>query len=215
MGKNKESLVTFLLQEWKSNVKVYATRLLKRHLFVTNGSSCALLSSVDGATSIEVQAVPELDCTHEEADTRLLLHAAHAAANGYSNVALRSPDTDVAVLAYSIRYDIDAHLYFKTGTKARTRIISIDQLTACHGKTVCRAHPSLHALIGCDSTSAFIGRGKKSALALMTLEENVAARRAMVELGLYLQVSDELLALYASALFVSYTNTRITDPSMI
>ena len=184
--------------------------MLKRQLFVTNGSSCALLNSVDGATSIEVQSVPELDCTHEEADTRLLLHAAHAAANGYSNVALRSPDTDVAVLPYSVRYDIDAHLYFKTGTKARTRIISIDQLTACHGKTVCRAHPSLHAFTGCDSTSTFIRRGKKSALALMTLEENVAVRRAMLELGLHWHCW-----LYASALSVSYTNTRITNPSMI
>ena len=38
-------------------------------------------------------------CSQEEADTRLLLHAADAVQKGYSNIYIRTVDTDVVVLA--------------------------------------------------------------------------------------------------------------------
>jgi len=38
-------------------------------------------------------------CSHEEADTRLILHCSHAAENGSKKVAIRTVDTDVVVLA--------------------------------------------------------------------------------------------------------------------
>ena len=38
-------------------------------------------------------------CTHEEADTRMTLHAADAVQEGYSKIVLRTVDTDVLVLA--------------------------------------------------------------------------------------------------------------------
>ena len=37
-------------------------------------------------------------CTHEEADTRLLLHAADCAQHGHKKIMLRTVDTDVVVL---------------------------------------------------------------------------------------------------------------------
>jgi len=40
-----------------------------------------------------------LPYTHEEADTRMLLHAAHAVDCGYNKIMLRTVDTDVVVLA--------------------------------------------------------------------------------------------------------------------
>jgi len=36
-------------------------------------------------------------CDHEEADTRLFLHALHCAQSGYRKVLIRSVDTDVVV----------------------------------------------------------------------------------------------------------------------
>ena len=44
-------------------------------------------------------AVEELLLTQEEADTRLLLHARHAAVSGYETVLIRTRDTDVAIIA--------------------------------------------------------------------------------------------------------------------
>ena len=47
--------------------------------FATAGSMCYCLSSTDGK-AVTVNEVDGLcGCSHEEADTRLLLHAAHAA----------------------------------------------------------------------------------------------------------------------------------------
>ena len=49
----------------------------------------------------------EIDpCNHEEADTRMLLHAAHAARNGHSKVVLQTVDTDVVVLAISQMHNL-------------------------------------------------------------------------------------------------------------
>ena len=38
-------------------------------------------------------------CNHEEADTRMFLHVAHAAKHGHQKVSIRTVDTDVVVLA--------------------------------------------------------------------------------------------------------------------
>ena len=38
-------------------------------------------------------------CTHEEADTQIILHTAHCAQQGYKRISIRTVDTDVVVLA--------------------------------------------------------------------------------------------------------------------
>ena len=38
-------------------------------------------------------------CLHEEADTRMFVHAADAASGGHKNIIIRTVDTDVVVLA--------------------------------------------------------------------------------------------------------------------
>ena len=60
----------------------------------------------------------ELTCNHKEADTRLLSHASHAAKkHGFETVAIRSPDTDVAVLTCGFSHCIPATVLFCTGSK--------------------------------------------------------------------------------------------------
>ena len=191
VGHNKTTLVQFLLREWSSNVNLYAPRLHNRQLFVTSQASCVVLSSPDGQT-IHEEAVPELTCTHEEADTRLLLHASHASNAGYADVVIKSPDTDVAVLACHFSWDIQATLFFRTGTKNRKRTIHINQIAAKQGRAVCQALPALHALTGCDSTSAFKGRGKKVGLAL--IQHSSSDREAVARLGVSLDLSEDVLS---------------------
>ena len=41
-------------------------------------------------------------CTHEEADSRMLLHVAHAARNGHHKIMIQTVDTDVVVLAVAV-----------------------------------------------------------------------------------------------------------------
>lgn len=47
-----------------------------------------------------IVAVNEISpCTHEEADTRLLLHTANAVKHGSQKISIRTVDTDIVVLA--------------------------------------------------------------------------------------------------------------------
>ena len=41
-------------------------------------------------------------CTHKDADSRLLLHVAHAARNGHQQIMIQTVDTDVVVLAVAV-----------------------------------------------------------------------------------------------------------------
>ena len=59
--------------------------------------------------------VHRLYSSHEEAHTRMLLHAKDASEAGWRNVVIKSPDTDVAVLAIGLAHQIQAHRFFLTG----------------------------------------------------------------------------------------------------
>ena len=105
-----------------------------------------------------MQSVPvsTLECSHEEADTRLLLHAAHAAQNGSMNIVICSPDTDVAVLAVSLLPELrEANVFLRTGRLSRLRHISIQAVRNHLGPAVSNSLIGLHTLTGCDSTPAF------------------------------------------------------------
>lgn len=72
--RNKIQLLALMLALWKENK--YAA-VLGCKLYVTVGENCHILTSNDGHTVVQSEC-SELSCTHEEADTRLLLHTAHA-----------------------------------------------------------------------------------------------------------------------------------------
>ena len=82
--KNKTTLIRFLVEEWQTEQYVQRIHRDGKELYVT-------------CEAISVQ-VPELCSCQEEADTRLLLHPAHAGQNGYDYVVISSEDTDVFVL---------------------------------------------------------------------------------------------------------------------
>ena len=98
----------------------------------------------------------------EEADTRILLHAGHAASNGHDCIAIKSPDTDVAVLACTFSHSINAKMIFCIDTKQRRRYLDMTAIGQSFGEDVCKALPGMHALTGCDRTSAFVAKGRRS-----------------------------------------------------
>ena len=57
----------------------------------------------------------------------------------------------------------DFHLWILFGTRNSTQMIHVNTVCAALGKKVSRGIPFFHALTGCDTTSAFKGKGKKSA----------------------------------------------------
>ena len=71
-------------------------------------------------------------------------------------VVLWSIDTDVAIMCpYHVFKCNIAELFFKTGVSQRQRFIPMHSVARNLGRTLSAALPVIHALSGCDSTSAF------------------------------------------------------------
>ena len=99
-------------------------------------------------------------CTHEEANTKIILHLEDAARKEYKTVLIRTVDTGVVVLAIAAvdHPDIsELWITFDTGNFA------IHEMAKVLGLQHCLALPMFHAFTGCDTVSSFGGRGKKTA----------------------------------------------------
>jgi hypothetical protein len=124
-------------------------------------------------SSVGVSSCADLYCSHEEADTRMLLHAMHAdkefgRKNTKCRIIVKSPDTDVFVLCVHFFPSMSniKELWFQTGTITRTkdcrRYLPVHDICSMIGSVLCRVLPADHALTGCDTTSSFFGVGKKT-----------------------------------------------------
>ena len=106
---------------------------------------------------------------------------------------IKSSDTDVKVLAVHFKERIQSRLFILSGTKNRSRCVDIGESSNNLGKELCAALPGLHGFTGCDTTSAFVGKGKKKGLDL--LEKSETALAAMQKLGESFEVPDSLIKL--------------------
>ena len=156
---NKTSLISFIVTEWRK--APYRQKLQEKVLYVTVGDKCYRITS-QGSVD-----VPALQCQQKEADGRLLLHATHAAREGYQAVVICSEDTDVFIMSLAFHDKIGAPLFQKCGTKTQRRVVDIRKVAATVGVDVCRALIGMHAYTGCDTVSVFAGKGKAKALKLL------------------------------------------------
>ena len=143
----------------------------------------------------------------EEADTIIILHAAHAAEEGYRAVVVTANDTDVMVLCLAYSPDISCPLLQKCGTKNRVRYIDINKLRHGLGDGVCHSLIGMQAYTGCDTVSAFAGRGK---LAPLKLSRSEHCQEMLGELGQSWEPSVDLskkLQAFTSKLYTSSTTT--------
>ena len=104
-------------------------------------------------------------CTHEAADTRMFLHAKHAAIGGSKSINIVSSDTDVVVIGVVVFDDLNMdHLWMTFGKGKYLRWIPIHDIVRSLGPRS-KALPFFHAFTGCDTVSAFVGKGKKTSMA--------------------------------------------------
>ncbi len=126
-GTFKATLTQFLLQDW-SGKEYICQPIRETTLFVTAGDKCFRLKADDSVSEVVQVEIAVLTCTHEEADARMLLNAAHAADHAIPAVIIRSPHSDVAVIALSVTQQIDTRLIFRTRTYHRTKYLDLN----CH-----------------------------------------------------------------------------------
>ena len=72
-------------------------------------------------------------------------------------------------------------MYIKGGTKTREKFVDVQKVAAAVGQNTCCAFPGLHSSTGCDTVSAFGGKGKISAFKLM--QKNTKYQDAFTQLG--------------------------------
>ena len=146
---NKRELFRYLSSE------VSKVEMPEKEIVVTTGAE------VEIYPQRQTQLAP---CNHEEADTRIMLHVAEAATHGHKAIMIRSVDTDVMVLAIYFASKMEAsELWVSFGTGKDHRMLPAHLLAKALGPNKCCALPAFHALTGCDTTSFFGGRGKKTA----------------------------------------------------
>lgn len=102
---------TAIPKNWQNFLRVDGN---KRELFHYRSQCCiswviAANKEIVATDGEQVLLSPDRDeisslspCLHEEADTRMFVHAADAANSGHNKITIRSVDTDVVVLAISV-----------------------------------------------------------------------------------------------------------------
>lgn len=131
-----------------------------KELVVTDGEQVICVPQQEDVNSLA-------PCNQEEADTRMMLHVAHAAQHGHHQIQVRTVDTDVVVLAVMVVQKLPAgdELWVAFGTGKNYRYIAAHEIASSLGPEKTCALPMFHAITGCDTVSAFVGHGKKSAWA--------------------------------------------------
>ena len=176
-GKNKDELVEFLYTQWAKSPSAVA------HV-VAHGSLCHIIDAHG------VLPINELYSDHEEADTRLLLHARHASLTKPTAVVIWTPDTDVLFIALSHVSDIPCRLLVETGRSDKVRVLDVTRLEENAGPLLAKCLIGLHVFTGADTTSAFHGRGKKRAYDMLLAD--LRFQIAFAELGSSFEISDDL-----------------------
>ncbi len=147
---NKDELFMFLAE-------YLAKEVHHEKVFMTTADNSVLTSDPEMDTS-GVQP-----CTHEEADSRMMLHVADCVKQGYKKITIRTTDTDVVVLAVSVQCHLDLdELWIAFGTGKSYRYIGTHSIFSNIGPEKSLALPMFHSLTGCDTVSSFAGHGKKS-----------------------------------------------------
>ena len=122
---------------------------------------CLLVSNAEKESQKELL----LRCTREEANDRTMFHFSHGLKVGkFKSIVTASPDTDVFV--YSIHNYGKLMCFglgeFLTGLSTSRTFVPVHEAVDTLESNMIEILPAVHALTGCDSTSAIVSR--KSAL---------------------------------------------------
>ena len=141
----------------------YRAKLQEKVLYVTVNDKCYRITSHGSEEGAQLSSASRKKQTGAYFSMLPMLLE-----RGYQAVVICSEDTDVFIMCLAFHGKIGAPLFQKCGTKTRTRVVDIRKVAATVGIDVCRALVGMHAYTGCDTTSAFAGKGRASALKLLT-----------------------------------------------
>ncbi|KAL8607832.1 hypothetical protein ACOMHN_005387 [Nucella lapillus] len=119
-AENKDELFRFVSED------LHNMAANKDYHLITTKDDCVL-------TNMEIDTSTLCPCSHEEADTRMMLHLRHAADEGHNKALLRTVDSDVVVLAVSLFGDLD----LPDVSEACSLLVRCGCAVACKGNCKC------------------------------------------------------------------------------
>lgn len=129
-------------------------------LIMTHKEAChELTPSNNKITCVEL---PELYIDHEEADTKMILHSIYASKSATS-IIIQSCDTDVFILCIAMFNFLTVDIYIIPAVHTYPEVVDISSIANALGPEISSALICLHCFTGCDSCSAFKGKGKVNA----------------------------------------------------
>jgi hypothetical protein len=138
----------------------------------------------------------------------MLLHASHAANEGYSSAVICSEDTDVLIMSIAFQDEIGVPVFIKCGIRNRIKLVDVKKVASTLGRDVCKAVLGMHAYTGCDTVNAFAGKGKAQALKiLMNYKES---RDTFIKLGQDWDLSSTLMNNLEAVTCQKYTTKSTT-----
>ena len=100
-------------------------------------------------TTLMCSALIMAPCSHEEADTRILLHLEDAVRHGNTRVSIRTVDTGVVVLTVASAQCLSlSELWIAFGTGKNFRFLACHKMARALGPNRCISLPLFHAFTG-------------------------------------------------------------------
>ena len=150
---NKQDLEHFLSKELIRQAKLTGT---ERTIVTSGGYPDRTV--VESSQEMDISS---LRCNHDEADTRMVLHAKSASYLGFERIIIISRDTDVLALLVHFAGDLSKEIWMQTGTSRHKKFVAVHSIDI---DPILRHNLlGFHAISGCDTVSQFCGIGKATA----------------------------------------------------
>ena len=155
LAENKADLANFLSEELMRQTPLDGTVMVATGSFEEEDTVKCYQAEHD---------ISDLRALHEDADTRIVLHASHCAnKSGAVNIIVSARDTDVLILLLAHFHEIKIDTWMSAGTAKKPKYILVHDVYKYLPEESSRAILPFHALTGCDTTSFFYGQSKQSA----------------------------------------------------
>ena len=135
------------------------------------------------------ERLTDLDSSQEEADTRLLSHAAHAARSRFVAIIMVSEDTVILVVRLAFTSHVQSSMFIKCSSQTTVKYLDVSRIVERIGASTCKSLPGFHTFTGCDTVNVFQGRGK--VLVFRIMAQNQGFQEVFQGLGREWQLSNE------------------------
>ena len=203
---NKKQLINVIEQTWEGDD--FHSKLENKSVILINAGKASMLSSGNDG-EVSKTEIPCLLSNQEETDTRVVLYSIYAVDNGFQEVCVRSPDSDIFFILLHFASTIRATLLFDTGAGNNRRILDITKIADDFTERRCTALLALHAFTRCDTTSAFKGIGKVKPIKIV--EKNSKFEDVFCKLGQRWNVTDDVFKGLEEFTCSMYGSKRMKD----